>query len=451
MTPGLARRVARGALSRRDVLWLASVAGATAVLPSTLAGCATSPVTGETMLVGLSEEDEVRLDRAQSPHQFSADYGPVQDEALNRYVDGVTRELASRSHRPRMPYSARVVNATYINAYTFPGGSMAATRGILLEMETEDELAALLGHETGHVNARHTAQQQGRGLLAQAAVGIASVAVAASESGALAPLVALAGQVGASALLASYSRDDERQADALGLEYLSRSEYNPDGMVRLMDVLRAQSRSAPGLIETMFASHPMSDERYATARREAEGRYAGGRGRPLARERYMDHTARLRALRPAITDLQRGEQLMASQRVAQAEERFGRALRSASDDYAGLVMMARCQLAQRRYAEADRYLASAIAVYPGEGQAQYLAGIAGLARRRPAEALQRFETYDRLLPGNPTTAFFKGLACEAMDNRRAAAAHYTRYLQAGAQDDQARYAYRRLRAWGAAR
>jgi predicted Zn-dependent protease len=129
----------------------------------------------------------------------------------------------------------------------------------------------------------------------QAAVGIAGLAAAATGYGDAVPLVNLAGQVGASALLASYSRDDEREADALGMEYMSRAGYNPDGMVRLMEMLRGESKEQPGLLQTMFSTHPMSDERYATARREAEGRYAGQRGKPLARERYMDSTARLRA------------------------------------------------------------------------------------------------------------------------------------------------------------
>jgi predicted Zn-dependent protease len=450
MTYHPGRRIYRREMTRRDFLWLASLAAAAPVL-SGLSGCATDPVTGQSTLVGLSERDEIELDRKAAPQQFSADYGAVQDEALNAYVNSVERSLGSRSHRPALPYSARAVNANYINAYTFPGGSMAATRGILLEMQNEDELAALLGHETGHVNARHAAEQAGKSMIAQAAVGIAGVAVGASGYGDLAPVVNLVGQVGASALLASYSRDNEREADSLGMEYMSRAGYNPEGMVRLMDVLRSQSKEQPGMIQTMFSTHPMSEERYATARREAEARYASLRGKPLARERYMDATARLRALKPAIGEQQKAQTLMAKKDLAQAEGHLTSALRLAPDDYAGLVIMGKCQIAQKRFPEADRYLARAVQVYPAEAQGQYLSGLCKLALKQPDLALARFDAYDRLLPGNANTLFFKGVAYESMQNRRAAGEQYARYVRSGAQNQQAQYAARRLQEWGMAK
>jgi predicted Zn-dependent protease len=94
--------------------------------------------------------------------------GAVQDAGLNKYVSDVGRRLQAGVQRPEMPYSYRVLNANYINAYTFPGGTMAVTRGIMTELDDESELAALLGHELGHVNARHSAQRQGQALLTQA-------------------------------------------------------------------------------------------------------------------------------------------------------------------------------------------------------------------------------------------------------------------------------------------
>jgi predicted Zn-dependent protease len=285
-------RILKHEMTRRDFLRLTALAGASAAIPSLLTACATDPVTGKTTLVGMTEQQEIAADRQGAPHQFSADYGTVRDDALARYVNGVGKSISSRSHRPNMPYSAHVVNATYINAYTFPGGTMAVTRGILLELQNEDELAALLGHETGHVNARHTAERAGRGMLAQLAVTVVSIAAQSSEYKNAEPLIAIASQIGASALLSKYSRDNEREADALGLEYISRAGYNPQGMVGVMDVLRSHSRERPSLIETMLASHPMSEERYATAKRETETKYASIHGIPLSRERYMDNTAR---------------------------------------------------------------------------------------------------------------------------------------------------------------
>src|SRR5574343_1467556 len=161
----LSNNLFRNRITRRQVLWLI---GAGAV--SAASGCATSPVGGGSILVGMNEDEEKAVDRKVAPQQFSQDLGPVQDAPLNQYLGDVGRRLHAQSHRPQMPYSYRVLNANYVNAYTFPGGAMGVTRGILADLQDESELAALLGHEIGHVNARHAAQRQGQSMLAQVAV-----------------------------------------------------------------------------------------------------------------------------------------------------------------------------------------------------------------------------------------------------------------------------------------
>lgn len=437
-----------GALSRRDFLWLLGVAGSAVTLPSVLTGCAVDPVTGETTLVGMSEAQERSLDKSQSPQQFSADLGAVQDGQLNHYVQDVGQQLWSKSHRPRMPYSARVLNANHVNAYTFPGGSMGVTRGIMLEMRSEDELAGLLGHEIGHVNARHAAERAGKEMVANVGLLAASVAIASSENGQqYMPLFQPLSQIGASALLAKYSRDNEREADSLGMDYMVAGGYNPDGMTGLMNLLRSESKREPSLLETMFSSHPMSEERYQTARSTAEQKYAGQRARPVRRERYMDNTADLRRIQPTVEACQKGEALMAKRQLPQAEEQFGLALRHTRDDYAANVLMAKALMAQKKTREADTYLAAAKSIYPGEAQAVHLSGLVKLALRQPEAALAEFRAYDRLLPGNPTTLFFMGAASENLGNRRDAANYYYRYLQTGAQGGEAKFAVTRLRDW----
>jgi beta-barrel assembly-enhancing protease len=435
-----------GPLSRRDFLWLMGVAGSTLLLP--LSGCAVDPVTGQKTLVGMSEEQEKSLDKSQSPNQFSSDLGAVQDAGLNRYVQDVGNSLWSKSHRPQMPYSARVLNANYVNAYTFPGGSMGVTRGIMLEMQNEDELAALMGHEIGHVNARHSAERAGKELLVNVALTAATIAASSSEKGQqYLPILQPLSQVGASALLAKYSRDNEREADSLGMDYMVAGGYNPDGMAGLMNMLRSEAQQKPSLLETMFASHPMSEERYQTARRVAEQKYAGQRGRPAKRERYMDSTAGLRRIQPTVESCQKGEALMAKKQLPQAEQQFGLALRHTPNDYAANVLMAKALMAPKKSREADSYLAAAKSVYPGEAQAVHLSGLAKLALQQPDAALAEFQAFDRLLPGNPSTLFFMGAANENMGRRRDAANYYYRYLQTGAQDGEAQFAVARLRDW----
>jgi beta-barrel assembly-enhancing protease len=430
-------------MNRRNFIWTLPGLGASIWLT----GCATDPVTGKKSFVMMSKEQEIALDRQNSPHQFSEDYGVAQDAGLNRYVADVGNRLASHSHRPDMPYKYQAVNANYVNAYAFPGGSIAATRGILLEVESEDELAALLGHETGHVNARHFAERQAQGTLLDIVAATASVA-AGSRNPQYGELAQLVGSLGGGVLLSHYSRDNEREADALGMEYMNRAGYTPEGMADLMDMLNSQSKSKPNALELMFATHPMSSERVANTQRALQTTYKESAMKPRQKERYMDNTFRLRNLKPAIGEQQKGESMLNQKKFDVAEGHLRQSLNLAPDDYPGLVLMAKTQMAMKKPQEAQPYLTRAKAIYPTEAQASQLAGVTHLQLKQPDKALAAFQEYDRLLPGNPNTTFLKGFSLEQMQNKQGAAQEYSRYLQMTRQGGQAQHAYSRLQGWG---
>ncbi len=443
MAHSTAKRPTGRTMTRRNFLWMTTLSTA-----GIATGCAVNPVTGSRQLMLMSESEEIAIDQQNAPQQFSADYGPVQDSALNSYITQVGNELASRSHRPQMPYSFRAVNATYVNAYAFPGGSIAATRGILLEIENEAELAGLLGHEIGHVNARHTASRMTTALIAQGVLALAVAGIDRSKYKQWSQVAAVGGTLFATGMLAYYSREDERQADDLGMDYMTRANYSPEGMVGLMDILRSMSDHKPNAIEVMFSTHPMSDERYQTAVNAAQSTYSFGQEFPLNRERYMDSTAALRQMSGAIEDLQTGEGLMMQEQYAQAEGYFNSALRQAPRDYAGLVLMAKCQVAQQRFDQAQQYARIAQQVYPSEGQSYLVGGVASLNRKDFGSAYEEFDRYERMLPGNADIVFFKGYSQEGMQHKQEAAEEYNRYLQMINEGEQAQHAYGRLVEWG---
>jgi beta-barrel assembly-enhancing protease len=432
----------RQGLTRREFLALGGVSAA-----AVLTGCATNPVTGRNEFMLISEPGEIELDRTNSPHQFSADYGASGDESLNAYLAGVGGGVAQASHRPGMPYTFRAVNAAHVNAYAFPGGSIAVTRGMLVNLESEAALAGLMGHEIGHVCARHTARRMSKALVSQVVVS-GFAAYMAVEREKYAPLAAGLGMVGAGLLLARYSRDDEREADALGIDYMVKAGHGPGGFVDLMTVLVNLSSRDPNVIELMFSTHPMSRERHEQAVARASERYASQAGLPMGREAYMDHTARVRAIKPAIEQMQKGDRLMMQNRYAQAETHYGSALKLASDDYAALVMMAKCMLAQDKPRDAERYAALAMKANPGEAQAHQVAGLARGALGQHDAALAQFEAYDGMLPGNPNLAYFKGMSLDRMGRKDDAAREYSRYLAHGPEGDYARQAHGRLVEWG---
>ena len=435
--------LSRGQLTRRQMLWLMAIASG-----GVMTGCAVNPATGKRQLMLMSTDEELDIDRKNAPHQLSGDYGVVQDKALQAYVAGVGQQVGRLSHRPEVPYSCNALNANYINAYAFPGGTIGITRGILLSMDSEAELAALIGHEVAHVSARHTAQRMTKQTLAGILVAGAGVAIGSQTNNTTTALALGLGGIAAGALLASYSRSDERQADSLGIEYMTRAGYSPDGMVDLMDMLQSLSGRQPSMIEQMFSSHPMSDERYRDAQREATGRYGQHRNLPMQRERYMDNTAGLRRIQPAIEQQQHAETLLGQGQHDQAIAALESSLKTAPQDYTGLVMLGKAWMMQEQYSKAQPYLQQATEVYPQEAQAQHLHGVVALQQKQPDVALQRFQTYQRLLPGNPNTDFFLGLSHEGLQQTTEASQAFRRFLQQGGSGKQAEYAQARLAAWG---
>jgi len=429
-------------ISRRQFLLASAAAPAAA-----LTGCQINPVTGKSQFMLVSEQEEIQMDKGSSPHQFSSDYGAMQDTHVNQYVTYVGQSLSRSTHRPKMPYNYRCVNASYVNAYTFPAGSMATTRGIMLALEDEAELAALLGHELGHVNARHTASRMSHGMLLGGVLAGAGLALG-EENEELAQVVLGVGGLASGMLLAKYSRGDERQADQLGMDYMVRGGYNPQGMVGLMEELKKLHDKEPSALEQMFASHPPSNERYQTAVARISTQYGHAKNLPTNRQRYMDYTVAVRRQKDIILSIQRGNKALGQKQVPQAMQQYGTALRHGKDDYEANLRMARCLISQKKGAEAYRYANHARSVYAQEPLANQVCGLASVQTKQFDRALQDFSRYDTMLPGNPSITFFKGLSYEGMSNRQNAAQMYTAYLKKVNSGDMAKHAQKRLIEWG---
>ncbi|MEM1178621.1 MAG: M48 family metallopeptidase [Acidobacteriota bacterium] len=223
-------------------------------------GCATNPATGRNQLSLYSEAQEVELGR-NADRDLVAEYGLYDDPELASYVDALGQELAATSERPGLPWTFRVLDDPAVNAYALPGGYIYMTRGILSHMGSESELAAVLGHEIGHVTARHGVNRMSKAQIANIGLGVGAV---------LAPELArgLGGeaQSGLQLLFLKYSRDDERQADRLGHRYADRIGQNPEGMVNMFTMLSAQSRLAGvGRLPGYLLTHPHPEERLMTA------------------------------------------------------------------------------------------------------------------------------------------------------------------------------------------
>ena len=229
-----------------------------------LTGCARNPVTGKREIVLVSESQEIAMG-AQSHQQVREEYGVVQSENLQRYLQTIGNKLAAVSHRPGLDWHFTVVDSPVVNAFAIPGGYIYLTRGILAYLNNEAELAGVVGHEIGHVTARHSVHQITRQQLTQIGLGVGGV---------LSPTFGQFGGLAESSLglvFLRFSRDDERQADRLGVEYSSRAAYDPREVSNFFEVLRRMSEAddretIPGWLST----HPDPPERVVATRQSAQ-------------------------------------------------------------------------------------------------------------------------------------------------------------------------------------
>jgi predicted Zn-dependent protease len=238
------------------------------------AGCSVNPVTGERELVLMSTAEEIEMGRQNYvPMQQSQGGQYDVDPELTAYVRGVGDKVAAQSGVD-LPYEFVVLNNSVPNAWALPGGKIAINRGLLTELESESELAAVLGHEAVHSAARHSAQQQTRAMILQ--VGVIGTAIAASDSE-YGGLIAGGANLLAQAGLARYGRKAELESDAYGMDYMSKAGYDPQGAVDLQETfVRLSEGRKTDWLSGLFASHPPSTERVAANRAKAASLPAGG-------------------------------------------------------------------------------------------------------------------------------------------------------------------------------
>lgn len=271
-----------------------------------LAGCAVNPVTGKSELRLVPESTELNLGAEQyAPSRQSQGGDYTARPEVTAYVRSVGNRLAAVSDRG-LPYEFSVINDSTPNAWALPGGKIAINRGLLTELGSEAELAAVLGHEIVHAAARHGAQGMERGILLQGAVMAAGVAASGTDYADLA-----VGGAGLAAGLVGkkYGRDAERESDYYGMQYMARAGYDPRAAVQLQETfVRLSEGKQSNWLAGLFSSHPPSRERVEANRQTAQGFPPGG---DLGVERYRQQIAPLIAAKPAYAAYDEGRQALA--------------------------------------------------------------------------------------------------------------------------------------------
>lgn len=275
-----------------------------------LAGCAVNPVTGEQDFVMMSEQQELELGRQYS-QQVLKEYPRYPDEVLQAYVQQVGERVARNSHRSNLSYHFTVVDSPDVNAFALPGGYIYINRGLLAYLSSEAELAAVLGHEVGHVTARHSVRQQSQ---AQAWNILGQAVAIGTGVGAAGDLTNVVG----TAVVSGYGRDMELEADGLGAQYLARGGYDPQAMIQVVEVLKSQEEFARDQARQqgkpvpaagyhgLFDTHPDNDTRLQQVVGPAKALVGGTQ--EVNREVFLKHLEGLPFGDSAASGVRRGQQ-----------------------------------------------------------------------------------------------------------------------------------------------
>jgi beta-barrel assembly-enhancing protease len=399
-----------------------------------LAACGVNPVTGKKEIQFVSEAQELKIGEQNYAPMRQAEGGDF--DVLPQptaYVNEVGQKLAAVADR-KLPYEFVVLNSSVPNAWALPGGKIAVNRGLLTELQSEAELAAVLGHEIVHAAARHGAKAQERGTILQVGLAAAQIGAAVSDVDTnVAGLLIQGAGVGAQLVQQKYGRDQELESDHYGMKYMKLAGYDPAGAVTLQETFVRLSQQADakqqGWLEGLFASHPPSTERVEKNKATAAELGAGGE---TGKDRYAARMKSLRTVEPAYKKYD--DALVAARKkdFAGARSLAEEASRMLPNEGRFQELLGEIALAQKQPREALPYYQKAIDLNPDYFGSYLGAGVAQFQAGNHAKAEEWLSKSSQLLPTAPAAYYLGSIARErgdrakAMEYYRAAASSQSR-------------------------
>ena len=424
--------------------WLA------AVLAVALAavGCCTDPVTGDSYfcLGDLSDAEEAALGANYAPNFIAESGGIYPDPELHDYLSEIVIDkMALQSHRPDLPWEFHILNTSQINAFALPGGQVFVTRGLLARLESEAQFAHLMGHEIGHVSHRHSMRGQGRQLLFALLLGVVSQVegeVGDSEFPIATAALGVAGQL----TLLHYSREQELESDARGVDYALQAGYQPAEGKKTFELfleLKQASGRTPGLIEGLLSTHPLDSTRIEQIDDYIDDEYPASRRQNLtvSRPRWETLIARVRAAQDSYDEYDRAAELIAqhqrgeggSSALSEAREMLQRGQRRLPDHAAFSLGLAFVEVEDGETRRAMRALDRAVQLDPDLYGARLLRGKVQLDLGRAAMAMGDLEAARDLFPFSPQPRLYLGEAAELLGQTAAAIESYRAALERSAE------------------
>ncbi len=382
---------------------------------SFLISCAVNPVTGRKELMLINERQEIELGKSSAPSLKWEFGGEYHDEKLKAYLGNIVNNLWQNSERPHLPVKFYIQNTSVPNAFALPG-YVAITRGLLSEMENEAQFAAVMGHEVGHVMARHSAQRMTRMQLQQLGLAVSSAALEGTEG---ADTLLKIGSVGSSLLILKFDRSQEIQSDRLGARYMSELGYDPNEAIsahkvleRSVDNYLKRLGKTPGedsLISNLLSTHPRTSVRLGEIQDminelppykiKGDGKF----GNP-----FQKATKKIREINGIYHLYDSAEVLYNEKKYNEAEKKLNEAFGKNDSQAPFYNLLGLIKLQGKKYEEAAKSYRKALSIDPGYQPSQYGMGLVNFLQNRYKPAIRRFEKSLELFPGHAPTHFALG-------------------------------------------
>ena len=381
--------------------------------------CGTNPVTKKTEIQFVSQSQEIAMGKENySPARQSQGGDYIIDPELTEYVQGIGKRLGAVSDRPDLPYEFVVLNDSVPNAWAMPGGKIAFNRGLLYELNSEAELAAVMGHEIVHAAARHGAKSMERGIFMQGAM--IAVGIGAQNTN-YSNLIVGGAQLGAALTTSKYGRDAESESDLYGMQYMKKAGYDPAAAVTLQETfVRLSADRKSNFIEGLFASHPPSPKRVADNKETLAKMGAGGE---WGKEVFAQKTAKLRSTQAAYKAYDDGVKALKEKDTAKATALAKQAIKGEPREAHFQELLGDIALTEKKPQEALAYYEKAIKLQPDYFKPHVQSGIALFNMGKKAEAEPFLKRANELLPTAPGHSLLGQIAEERGDTN-AALQHY---------------------------
>ncbi len=370
----------------------------------------------------LPESKEIEIGKAYVPYAIEEFDGLYPNREVQEYVRSVGMRLVKHTER-KVPYEFYVVNSSQINAFALPGGPVMITRGLLLRLNSEGELASVLGHELGHINARHHARflekQFGLNLL----LNIGALLVGDKPYG---QALLQFGQVGAGLLSLKFSRDQEREADQLGILYTYRAGYDPNSIIGVFEMFKSMERG--GRPPEWLSTHPLPETRIAEAKGEIQKLRPQGAFITDTQD-FQRMKAKLLKTQPSFEEFKKGSKAFSNRDYSLALTHFQRAVELYPENYMARAYMAYILANERRLEEAERQSRLALETMPDVFLTNYVYGYVKFFQRKNEESLRYLQRARQLIPDHASTHYYLGRNYEAMGQVSKAVEHYRTALE----------------------